>query len=85
MGEASAVLARSLERIEWTGAGGDSYLAVVVDHRNEVVEEFWGTQQEVLSWITKRSPRLPARYVPMALGASREHAKRKRRRRTAAR
>ena len=69
----------SLKRIEWTGAGGDYYLAVVVDDRNEVVEDFWGTRQQVLSWIEAQSPSLPATYVPMALGATRKRAKRVRR------
>ena len=76
MGEASTALVGPLKRIEWTGAGGDYYLAVVVDERNEVVQDFWGTRKEVLSWIETRSPRLHATYVPMALGATRKRAKR---------
>jgi len=59
------------KRIEWTGAGGDYYLAVVVDDLHEVVSEFWGTQREVLAWMAAHHPHLPSQYVPMALGATR--------------
>jgi len=76
MGEASTALVGPLKRIEWTGAGGDYYLAVVVDDRNEVVEDFWGTRKQVLNWIEAQSPRLLATYVPMALSATRKRAKR---------
>ena len=79
MGEATTALVAPLKRIEWTGAGGDYYLAVVVDDRNEVVQDFWGTRKEVLSWIEAQSPQLHAKYVPMALGVTRKPAKRVRR------
>jgi len=39
------------KRFEWTGAGGDYFLAVIVDDRDEVVAERWGTRQEVLGWM----------------------------------
>jgi len=64
------------KHIEWTGAGGDYYLAIVVDERSEVIEEYWGTQEEVRRWIAARSPQMPATYVPMALGAARKRARR---------
>jgi len=62
--------------IEWTGAGGDSYLAVVVDERGEVAEEFWGNRNEVRTWIAARSP-MDAQFVPMALSATRKRVHRK--------
>ena len=59
------------KRIEWTGAGGDYFLAVVVDDRDEVVAERWGTRKEIVSWIETQWPQLPKKFVPMALSASR--------------
>ena len=52
-------------RIEWTGAGAGRYLAVVVDERNQVVEEFLGTLPEVEAWMQTDWPELPATFVPM--------------------
>ena len=63
--------------IEWTGAGGDSYLAVVVDEQGDVAEEFWGNRNEVRAWISARSPGLDAQFVPMALSATRKRVRRK--------
>lgn len=63
-------------RIEWTGAGGDFYLAIVVDHHNEVAEEFWGTREQVRAWIAAR-PQMHATFAPMALGATRKRTRRK--------
>lgn len=72
-----AVTSTPGRRIEWTGAGGDYYLAVVVDEHSEVAEEFWGTQDEVRAWIAARTPKLPSKFVPMALEATRKRARRK--------
>jgi hypothetical protein len=52
-------------RIEWTGAGAGRYLAVVVDERNQVIEEFLGTLPEVEAWMRREWPELPATFVPM--------------------
>src|SRR5713226_3281238 len=62
------------KRIEWTGAGGDYFLAVIVDDRDEVVAERWGTRKEIVSWIETRWPQLPKKFVPMALGATQRQA-----------
>ena len=75
-GEDDTTSTGPLQRIEWTGAGGDYYLAVVVDERNEIVGEFWGTRKQVLGWIERQTPRLNSTYVPMALGATRKRAQR---------
>jgi hypothetical protein len=56
------------KRIEWTGAGGDYFLAVIVDDRDEVVAERWGTRQEVRAWMKKEWSHLPVKYVPMVYG-----------------
>jgi len=56
---------REGKRIEWTGAGGDYFLGIVVDQEDEVIAEFWGTRQEILSWLKTSWPQLPAKYVPM--------------------
>ena len=61
-------------RIEWTGAGGDYFLAVIVDHRDEVIAERWGTRKEIVSWIETQWPELPKKFVPMALGATQRQA-----------
>jgi hypothetical protein len=55
-------------RIEWTGAGGDYFLAVVVDQDDEVIAERWATQKEVLVWMKKEWPHLRVKYVPMVYG-----------------
>jgi hypothetical protein len=65
------------ERIEWTGAGGDYFLAVVVDQDDEVIAERWGTRKEVLAWMETQWPELPKKYVPMALGVSQRRAERR--------
>ena len=65
------------ERIEWTGAGGDYFLAVVVDQDDEVFAERWGTRKEVLAWMETQWPELPQKYVPMALGVSQRRAERR--------
>lgn len=51
-------------RIEWTGAGGDYFLAIVVD-QDEVIAERWGTRGEILAWMEASWPQLPQKYVPM--------------------
>jgi hypothetical protein len=78
------------QRIEWTGAGGDYFLGIVVDREDRVAAEFWGTRQEVLSWIETQWPRVPAKYVPMVysprqrrLAPRDPYAPRKRKRRAA--
>ena len=63
--------------IEWTGAGGDYFLAVVVDQDEEVMAERWGTRQEVLAWMETHWPQLPKKYVPMALGVSQRRTERR--------
>jgi len=65
------------KRIEWTGAGGDYFLAVVVDDRDEVVAERWGTRTEVRAWMEMQWPELPKKYVPMALGVSQRRTERR--------
>jgi hypothetical protein len=63
---ASAPVQKCAEkRIEWTGAGGDYFLAVVVDRADAVVAEFWGTRDAVVSWMKTDWPHLPAKYVLM--------------------
>lgn len=65
-------------RIEWTGAGAGRYLAVVVDERNHVVEEFLGTLPEVEVGMRLEWPELPATFVSMIRNPrSREQASRK--------
>ena len=54
------------KRIEWTGTGGQHFLAVVVGPGDEVVDECWGNRSEIEAWIRERWPSLPAQYVPMA-------------------
>jgi hypothetical protein len=71
-----AVNSTPARRIEWTGAGGDYYLAIVVDEHSEVAEEFWGAKEDVRAWIAAR-PQMNATFVPMALGATRKRARRK--------
>lgn len=65
---AASERACSGERIEWTGAGGDYFLAVVVDQGDEVIAERWGTRKEVLTWMETRWPQLPTKFVPMVYG-----------------
>ena len=52
-------------RIEWTGTGGDSYLAVVVDAGEEIMDECWGTRKQIRAWVGQRWPDLPLFYAPM--------------------
>jgi hypothetical protein len=61
------------KRIEWTGAGGDYFLAVVVEGEDEVIAERWGTRQEVLAWMEAHWPQLPAKFVPMVYTPTRRH------------
>jgi hypothetical protein len=63
------------KRIEWTGAGGDYFLAVVVDRQDEIVAEFWGTRRDVVDWMETHWPRIPRKYVPMVYGPSRSGPK----------
>jgi hypothetical protein len=63
--------------IEWTGAGGDYYLAVVVDECKEVITEFWGTRHQLREWMNTSWPELPGRFVPMALSSTRRHVQKK--------
>jgi hypothetical protein len=63
-------------RIEWTGAGGDYFLAVVVDQDDEVIAEHWATRKEVLAWMETRWLQIPSKFVPMAYGPARRHLKR---------
>ena len=65
------------KRIESTGAGGDYFLAVIVDDVDEVVGERWGTRKEIASWIETQWPQLPKKFVPMALSASRRQVQRR--------
>ena len=37
------------KRIEWTGAGGDYFLAVVVDQDDEVIAERWEPARKLLA------------------------------------
>ena len=62
-------------RIEWTGAGGDYFLGIVVDANDQVLDEFWGTRHDLLAWMKERWPRLRRNYVPMvyAMGAAEQH------------
>jgi hypothetical protein len=64
------------KRIEWTGAGGDYFLAVVVDDRDEVIAERWGTRKEVLAWMETQWPQIPTKFVPMAYSPAQRHLKR---------
>jgi hypothetical protein len=63
------------KRIEWTGAGGDYFLAVVVDREDEIVSEFWGTREDVVAWMGTHWPQLPRKYVPMVYGPTRRSPK----------
>jgi len=65
------------KRIEWTGAGGDYFLAIVVDDLDEVIAEHWGNRNEIVRWIETQWPQLPTKFVPMALSASRRQVKRR--------
>jgi len=66
-----SVRKRAEKRIEWTGAGGDYFLAVVVDREDEIVAEFWGTRRDLVAWIETQWPRIPTKYVPMVYGPTR--------------
>jgi len=63
-------------RIEWTGAGGDHFLAVVVEAEDEVIAERWGTRKEVLAWMETHWPQIPTKFVPMVYSPARRHLKR---------
>ena len=63
------------KRIEWTGAGGDYFLAVVVDREDKVVTEFWGTREAVVAWMEMQWPQLRAKYVPMVYRPARRSTK----------
>jgi hypothetical protein len=58
-------------RIEWTGAGGDYFLAVVVDKNDAVIAEHWGTRKDVLAWMETRWPQIPTKFVPMVYSPAR--------------
>jgi hypothetical protein len=74
--KASAPVQKGAEkRIEWTGAGGDYFLAVVVDRGDEIVSEFWGTRRDVVAWMETHWPQLPTKYVPMVYGPDRRSPK----------
>jgi hypothetical protein len=73
--KASTLKHRGGKRIEWTGAGGDHYLGVVADQKDQVVSEYWGTRREILTWMETRWPQLPTTYVPMVYVPARRHAK----------
>ena len=60
------------KRIEWTGAGGDYFLAVVVEG-DEVIAEYWGTRKDVVAWMEKHWPQLPEKFVPMVYSPRRRH------------
>jgi hypothetical protein len=64
------------KRIEWTGAGGDYFLAVVVEQEDAVLAEYWGTRKEVLAWMETHWPHLPTKFVPMVYSPARRHSKR---------
>ena len=38
------------KRIEWTGAGGQHFLAVVIDEAQEVIDECWGTKNDLAAF-----------------------------------
>ena len=59
-------------RIEWTGAGGDYFLAVVVEAEDEVIAEHWGNRKEVLAWMDTRWPQVPTKFVPMVYNPARQ-------------
>jgi hypothetical protein len=63
------------KRVEWTGAGGDYFLAVIVDDRDQVVAERWGTRQEVLGSMKTDWPQLPTKFVPMVYTPARRRLK----------
>jgi hypothetical protein len=63
------------KRIEWTGAGGDYFLAVIVDDRDEVVGERWGTRKEIVRWMETQWPQVPTKFVPMVYSPTRRHLK----------
>jgi hypothetical protein len=63
------------KRIEWTGAGGDYLLGIVVSEHDEVIDERWGTREEVLAWMKMHWPQIPAKFVPMVRGSARRHPK----------
>ena len=56
--------------IEWTGAGGNYFLAVVVE-RGKVIAEQWGTREEVLAWMDAQWPRVSKKFVPMVYSSVR--------------
>ena len=53
------------QRIEWTGAGRDHFLGIVVDQADNVISECWGTREEIHAWMETSWPHLPTHYVPM--------------------
>lgn len=63
------------KRIEWTGAGGDYFLAVVVEEEDKVIAEYWGTRKDVLAWMEKHWPQIPTKFVPMVYSPDRRHRK----------
>jgi hypothetical protein len=65
------------KRIEWTGAGGDYFLGIVVDREDKTIAEFWGTRKEILSWMAISWPSLEAKYVPMVYTPARKDVKRR--------
>ena len=62
------------KRIEWTGAGGDYFLAVVVEE-DTVIAEYWGIRKEVLAWMETHWPQIPTKFVPMVYSPDRRHRK----------
>jgi hypothetical protein len=62
---------RSGRRIEWTGAGGGQYLAIVVNEACDVIAECWGNRKQVRAWMKKCWPELPVNFVPMAQNTAR--------------
>ena len=63
------------KRIEWTWAGGDYFLAVVVEEEDRVIAEYWGTRKEVLAWMETHWPQIPTKFVPMVYSPDRRHRK----------
>lgn len=56
---------RKGKRVEWTGAGGDHFLGIVIDESDTVIAEFWGPHGELRDWLKKSWSDLPTAWVPM--------------------
>ncbi len=52
-------------KAEWSCAG-DSFVAIVVGERNEIVAEYWGSEDEVVGWMATNYKGIPSHFAPMA-------------------